>query len=144
MLPRTARLEGSKPTGPPPEQDIPLDIPKRTAVYIEQVHLLSRPCFLSRCIWTPGQTVVCSCQTCCANQNQGSLSLPVATAIVVWLLLIFWQRAAEAKGLPCRQGIGLLHLSGPRGGWIAEKQFSLIVILCVIVLQQYNPGLLLL
>lgn len=37
MLPRAAKLEGSRPTGPPPEQDIPLDIPKRTAVYVEQV-----------------------------------------------------------------------------------------------------------
>ena len=37
MLPRTAKLEGSRTTGPPPEQDTPLDIPKRTAVYIEQV-----------------------------------------------------------------------------------------------------------
>ena len=39
ILPRTAKLEGGpSTTGPPPEQDIPLDIPKRTAVYIEQVH----------------------------------------------------------------------------------------------------------
>lgn len=37
MLPRAAKLEGSRATGPPPEQDIPLDIPKRTAVYVEQV-----------------------------------------------------------------------------------------------------------
>lgn len=38
ILPRTAKLDGgSSSTGPPPEQDIPLDIPKRTAVYIEQV-----------------------------------------------------------------------------------------------------------
>ncbi|KAL3141002.1 Bardet-Biedl syndrome 1 protein, variant 2 [Trebouxia sp. C0010 RCD-2024] len=36
MLPRAAKLEGSRATGPPPEQDIPLDIPKRTAVYVEQ------------------------------------------------------------------------------------------------------------
>lgn len=39
MLPRTAKLEGNRPTGPPPEQDIPLDVPKRTAVYVEQVRL---------------------------------------------------------------------------------------------------------
>ncbi|DBA87232.1 TPA: Bardet-Biedl syndrome 1 protein [Trebouxia sp. C0004] len=38
ILPRTAKLDGgSSVTGPPPEQDIPLDIPKRTAVYIQQV-----------------------------------------------------------------------------------------------------------
>ncbi|KAL0026920.1 hypothetical protein WJX77_011582 [Trebouxia sp. C0004] len=37
ILPRTAKLDGgSSVTGPPPEQDIPLDIPKRTAVYIQQ------------------------------------------------------------------------------------------------------------
>ena len=42
ILPRTANLEGGGGTsGPPPEQDIPLDIPKRTAVYIEQVSLHS-------------------------------------------------------------------------------------------------------
>ena len=40
MLPRTAKLEGGGKTGPPPEQDIPLDLPKRTAVYIKQVQLL--------------------------------------------------------------------------------------------------------
>jgi hypothetical protein len=38
ILPRTAKLDGgSSVTVPPPEQDIPLDIPKRTAVYIQQV-----------------------------------------------------------------------------------------------------------
>ena len=42
MLPRTAQLEGSSKTGPPPEQEIPLDIPKRTAVYVEQVLLLMK------------------------------------------------------------------------------------------------------
>ena len=38
MLPRSASLEASgQASGPPPEQDIPLNIPKRTKVYIEQV-----------------------------------------------------------------------------------------------------------
>ena len=38
ILPRTAKLDGGRSaTGTPPEQDIPLDIPKRTAVYIQQV-----------------------------------------------------------------------------------------------------------
>ena len=38
MLPRSASLEvNSQASGPPPEQDIPLNIPKRTKVYIEQV-----------------------------------------------------------------------------------------------------------
>ena len=38
ILPRSASLETSgQASGPPPEQDIPLNIPKRTKVYIEQV-----------------------------------------------------------------------------------------------------------
>ena len=41
ILPRTAKLDGAgAATGPPPEQDIPLDIPKRTAAYIAQVQIL--------------------------------------------------------------------------------------------------------
>jgi Bardet-Biedl syndrome 1 protein len=39
MLPRTANLEPSKGlnTGPPPEQDIPLKIPKKTKLFVEQI-----------------------------------------------------------------------------------------------------------
>lgn len=38
ILPRTAKLHGlAVKAGPPPEQDTPLDIPKRTALYVEQV-----------------------------------------------------------------------------------------------------------
>ena len=41
ILPRTAKLDGiAAKTGPPPEQDIPLDIPKRTALYVEQVSVI--------------------------------------------------------------------------------------------------------
>lgn len=38
MLPRTTSLEpnASKSIGPPPEQDVPLKVPKRTNVYVEQ------------------------------------------------------------------------------------------------------------
>ncbi|KAK9812788.1 hypothetical protein WJX72_003736 [[Myrmecia] bisecta] len=37
ILPRNASLEAPPgPAGPPPEQEIPLDIPKKTSVYIEQ------------------------------------------------------------------------------------------------------------
>jgi len=38
MLPRMANLEPSKghATGPPPEQDIPLKVPKKTKLYVEQ------------------------------------------------------------------------------------------------------------
>lgn len=40
ILPRTAKLDGfAVKSGPPPEHDIPLDIPKRTALYVEQVTL---------------------------------------------------------------------------------------------------------
>ena len=39
ILPRTAKLDGAAvKSGPPPEQDVPLDIPKRTALYVEQVN----------------------------------------------------------------------------------------------------------
>ncbi|GMH36088.1 hypothetical protein BSKO_03956 [Bryopsis sp. KO-2023] len=38
ILPRSANLEASSAfTGPPPEQDIPLKIPKKTKLYVEQV-----------------------------------------------------------------------------------------------------------
>eukprot|EP00878_Enallax_costatus_P007416 GHUV01007766.1.p1 GENE.GHUV01007766.1~~GHUV01007766.1.p1 ORF type:complete len:464 (+),score=128.94 GHUV01007766.1:2271-3662(+) len=38
ILPRTANLEATAATasGPPPEQDIPLDVPKKTRLYVEQ------------------------------------------------------------------------------------------------------------
>ena len=37
MLPRNTDLEKSKmPVGPPPEQDVPLEIPKKTKLYVEQ------------------------------------------------------------------------------------------------------------
>ncbi|KAK3242964.1 Bardet-Biedl syndrome 1 protein [Cymbomonas tetramitiformis] len=37
ILPRHANLEvSSNPTGPPPEQDIPLNVPKKTKLYVEQ------------------------------------------------------------------------------------------------------------
>ena len=37
MLPRNVDLEKSKMhAGPPPEQDIPLTVPKKTKLYIEQ------------------------------------------------------------------------------------------------------------
>lgn len=37
ILPRTVDLEKSKmPAGPPPEQDIPLQVPKKTKLYVEQ------------------------------------------------------------------------------------------------------------
>ena len=37
ILPRNQDLEKSKmPAGPPPEQDIPLTVPKKTKLYIEQ------------------------------------------------------------------------------------------------------------
>jgi Bardet-Biedl syndrome 1 protein len=40
MLPRLANLEPTKGinSGPPPEQDIPLKVPKKTKLYIEQTH----------------------------------------------------------------------------------------------------------
>jgi Bardet-Biedl syndrome 1 protein len=40
MLPRSANLEPAKghTTGPPPEQDIPLKVPRKTKLYIEQTH----------------------------------------------------------------------------------------------------------
>ncbi|GFH21157.1 BBS1 domain-containing protein, partial [Haematococcus lacustris] len=37
MLPRNAVLEAPPgPAGPPPEQDIPLQVPKKTRLYVEQ------------------------------------------------------------------------------------------------------------
>jgi Bardet-Biedl syndrome 1 protein len=37
ILPRTANLDvSSAAAGPPPEQDIPLQIPKKTRLYVEQ------------------------------------------------------------------------------------------------------------
>ena len=37
ILQRNANLEaGSSTPGPPPEQDIPLDVPKKTKLYVEQ------------------------------------------------------------------------------------------------------------
>lgn len=41
MMPRTANLEiataaAASSAGPPPEQDIPLDVPKKTRLYVEQ------------------------------------------------------------------------------------------------------------
>jgi len=58
ILPRTAKLDGgSSVTGPPPEQDIPLDIPKRTAVYIEQVTADT----ISQCISAEIEQVIARC-----------------------------------------------------------------------------------
>lgn len=39
ILPRTANLEvaaAAGGSGPPPEQDVPLDVPKKTRLYVEQ------------------------------------------------------------------------------------------------------------
>eukprot|EP00698_Gefionella_okellyi_P003862 TRINITY_DN13580_c0_g1_i1.p1 TRINITY_DN13580_c0_g1~~TRINITY_DN13580_c0_g1_i1.p1 ORF type:complete len:572 (-),score=130.88 TRINITY_DN13580_c0_g1_i1:93-1808(-) len=36
ILPRTASLEATAVAGPPPEQDQPLDVPKKTKLYVEQ------------------------------------------------------------------------------------------------------------
>ena len=37
MLSRTARLSKPAESGPPKEQDIPLKVPKKTKLYVEQV-----------------------------------------------------------------------------------------------------------
>jgi hypothetical protein len=43
ILPRTANLEAaSAPTGPPPEQDVPLAVPAKTRLYVEQTQVRGR------------------------------------------------------------------------------------------------------
>ncbi len=39
MLARGARLNRAVEAGPPKEQDIPLKVPKKTKLYVEQVHI---------------------------------------------------------------------------------------------------------
>ena len=36
IMPRLANLEAVSQNGPPPEQDIPLAVPKKTKLYVEQ------------------------------------------------------------------------------------------------------------
>ena len=62
ILPRNASLEATGPaSGPPPEQDIPLNIPKRTKVYIEQVSDCASEVHQRRqsdaCLGAPGQAL---------------------------------------------------------------------------------------
>ena len=62
ILPRTAKLDGvAVKSGPPPEQDIPLDIPKRTALYVEQVK--RPPCNVSSSICLHNEATSC-CAAC--------------------------------------------------------------------------------